>query len=133
MFDGYFINRKEVLINLTKRSKIFSKFDCISRLWQLKKIGVVTLHAFSIPRGRYHWYVMLFWLNIALQIFQRWLDSIFNDLKKICNVYIDNIFIFSKTREDHEVMLNIFNGSQRLSPTVLAFKKRRLWKTPQSY
>ena len=35
-FDGYFIPRKDVLINLTKGSKIFSKFDCKSGFWQIQ-------------------------------------------------------------------------------------------------
>jgi hypothetical protein len=37
---------------------------------------------------------MPFGLNIAPQVFQRWMDSIFNDLKDFCVVYIDDVLIF---------------------------------------
>lgn len=35
-YDVYFIPRKEILINLTKRSRVFSEFDCKPKFWQIK-------------------------------------------------------------------------------------------------
>ena len=32
-FDGYFIPRKDVLVNQTRGAKIFSEFDCKSGFW----------------------------------------------------------------------------------------------------
>ena len=34
--DNYFLPNKEVLINLVKNKKYFSKFDCKSGFWQIK-------------------------------------------------------------------------------------------------
>ena len=34
--DNYFLPNKEVLINLVKNKKFFSKFDCKSGFWQIK-------------------------------------------------------------------------------------------------
>jgi hypothetical protein len=107
-FDGYFIPRKDVLVNQTKGSKIFSKFDCKSRFWQIQLTEESkALTAFSTPRGHYHWNVMPFGLNIAPQVFQRWMDKIFKDLKDFCVVYIDDILVFSKTIEEHKKHLKI--------------------------
>lgn len=60
------------------------------------------LTAFSAPNGHYQWRVMPFGLCNAPQIFQRWMDSIFNKYKKFCVVYIDDILIFSETLEKHK-------------------------------
>jgi hypothetical protein len=35
-FNGYFIPKKDVLVNQTKGSKIFNKFDYKSRFWQIQ-------------------------------------------------------------------------------------------------
>lgn len=123
-FDGYFIPRKDVLINQTKGAKIFSKFDCKSGFWQLKLTEESKpLTAFSTPCGHYHWNVMPFGLNIAPQIFQRWMDSIFKDLKDFCVVYIDDILIFSKNREDHKRHLQILCSKFQKHGIILSPKK----------
>ena len=128
-FDGYFIPRKEVLINLTRGSTIFSKFDCKSGFWQLKMTEESkVLTAFSTPRGHYHWNVMPFGLNTAPQIFQRWMDSIFNDLKDFCVVYVDDILVFSRTREDHMKHLKIICSVFQKYGIILSPKKIELEK-----
>ncbi|XP_059663376.1 uncharacterized protein LOC132309041 [Cornus florida] len=103
IFDGYFIPRKDVLLNQTRGSTIFSKFDCKAGFWQIKlRKKSKPLTAFSTPHGHYQWTVMPFGLNTAPQIYQRWMDSIFNDLKDFVVVYIDDILVFSKTRDEHK-------------------------------
>lgn len=100
IFDGYFIPQKDVLINQAKHAKYFSKFDCKSGFWQIMLTDESKpLTAFSAPNGHYQWRVMPFGLCNAPQIFQRWMDSIFNKYKKFCVVYIDDILIFSETLE----------------------------------
>ena len=58
--------------------------------------------AFSSPQGHYEWIVILFGLKNAPQIFQRRKDNIFKDLNHCCLVHIDDIFVFSKTIEQHK-------------------------------
>jgi hypothetical protein len=53
-FDEYFIPRKDVLVTQTKCSKIFNKFVCKSRFWQiLLTEESKALTAFSTLRGHY--------------------------------------------------------------------------------
>ena len=84
--------------------------------------------AFSTPRGHYHWNVMPFGLNIAPQVFQRWMDTIFKDLKDCCVVYIDDILIFSKTKEEHMKHLKLLCENFQKHGIILSSKKIELEK-----
>ncbi|XP_059627758.1 (R)-mandelonitrile beta-glucosyltransferase-like [Cornus florida] len=125
IFDGYFIPRKDVLINQTRGAKIFSKFDSKAGFWQIKlRKKSKPLTAFSTPSGHYQWTVMPFGLNTASQIYQRWMDKIFNDLKDFVVIYIDDILVFSKTRDEHRKHLQCLSEKLKnhgiiLSPTKI--------------
>ena len=58
------------------------------------------LTAFSTPQGHYEWNVLPFGLKNAPQIFQRKMDNIFKDYDFI-HVYVDDMLISSKTKEQH--------------------------------
>ena len=78
-FDGYYLPNKEVLINIAKNKKYYSKFDCKSGFWQIKlEDNSIPLTAFSTPQGHYEWLVMPFGLKNAPQIYQRRMDEVFN-------------------------------------------------------
>ncbi|KAA3485339.1 RNA-directed DNA polymerase-like protein [Gossypium australe] len=129
IFDGYFIPRKEVLINQAKQAKYFSKFDCKSGFWQIMLTEESRpLTAFSAPNGHYQWRVMPFGLCNAPQVFQRWMDSIFKKYKKFCVVYIDDILIFSETLENHRKHLNIIAREFIKHGIILSPKKIELEK-----
>ena len=81
------------------------------------------LTAFSTPRGHYHWNVMPYGLNIAPQVFQRWMDTIFKDLKDCCVVYIEDILIFSKTKEEHKKHLKLLCETFQKHGIILSPKK----------
>ena len=66
---------------------------------------------------------MPFGLNIASQVFQRWMDSIFKDIKDFCVVYIDNVLIFSKNREEHKKHLQILCSKFQEHGIILSPKK----------
>ena len=92
IFDGYFLPHKETLINMSKRKKIYSKFDCKSDFWQIKMHpDSIKYTAFSTPQGQYEWLVMLFGLKNAPQIYQRKMDKIFKDYPFLY-VYVNDIF-----------------------------------------
>ena len=102
IFDGYFLPNKEALINKTLSKKWFSKFDCKSGFYQIKlKESAKPLTAFSTPQGQYIWNVMPMGLKNAPQIFQRRMDTIFNDCSDFCLIYVDDIPIFSSNIADH--------------------------------
>jgi len=44
-------------------------------------------------------------LKNAPQIFQRKMDNIFGNFKEFTCTYIDNVFVFSKTKEEHYLHL----------------------------
>ncbi|XP_004289412.1 PREDICTED: enzymatic polyprotein-like [Fragaria vesca subsp. vesca] len=100
--DGYQIIQTRVLINRLKRAKVFSKFDAKSGFWQVKMHpDSIPLTAFGTPQGHYEWLVMSFGLKQAPSIFQRKMDNIFKHVADFCVVYIDDILVFSKTKEEH--------------------------------
>ena len=70
--DNYFVPNKEVLINLVKNEKYFSKFDYKSAFWQIKmEEDSVKYTRFSTLQRFYEWIVMSFGLKNATRIFQR--------------------------------------------------------------
>ena len=66
---------------------------------------------------------MPFGLNIAPQVFQRWMDKIFKDLKFFCVVYIDDILVFYKTIEEHKKHLKIICEKFHKNGIILSPKK----------
>ncbi|KAK9923008.1 hypothetical protein M0R45_031444 [Rubus argutus] len=100
--DGYQIAQARVLINQLKGARVFSKFDAKSGFWQVKiHPDSIPLTAFGTPQGHYEWLVMPFGLKQAPSIFQRKMDNIFKHVAEFCVVYIDDILVFSKNREEH--------------------------------
>ena len=100
--DGYDIPDKSELINSIQESKIFSKFDCKSGFWQIKMHpDSIEWTAFTYLLGHYEWLVMPFGLKNAPSIFQRKMDEVFSKYKKFVCIYIDDILVHSKSREEH--------------------------------
>jgi len=74
--------------------------DCKSGYWQIKMDEEnIRLTTFSALRGHYERIAMPFSLKNTPQILQRRMDNIFKDLNHYCLIYIDDIFVFSKTIE----------------------------------
>jgi len=65
IFDGYFLPKKELLINRTLNKKWFSKFDCKFRFYQIQLKESTKPLAFSTPQGQYIWNVMTMGLKNA--------------------------------------------------------------------
>ena len=64
--------------------------------------------AFRTRYGHYEFLVMLFGLKNALVIFMDLMNRVFNQyLDKFVVVFIDNILVYSRSREEHELHLNI--------------------------
>ena len=102
-FDIYYIQNKEILINLVRGKNYYSKFDCKSGFWQIKMDNdSIPIIAFSTPRGHYEWMVMPFGLKHAPQVFQRKMDKILSDYSTFIIVYIDDMLICSDYEKDQK-------------------------------
>ena len=108
IFDDYFLPNKETLIHKTRNCNWHSKFDCKSGFYQIKMTEESTpLTTFSTPQGHYEWNVLPFGLKNAPQFFQRKMDNIFREYDFI-HVYVDDMLISSKTKEQHLKHLDTF-------------------------
>ncbi|KAB5589112.1 Retrotransposable element Tf2 [Ceratobasidium theobromae] len=101
--DQFPIPRQDDLIEKVKEAKIFMKLDLC---WGYNNIhvreGDKWKTAFRTKEGLYEYKVMPFGLKNGPATFQRFMNKLFEDLLDIyVVVYLDNILIFSKTREEH--------------------------------
>ena len=94
---------KETLNNL-QGIKHFSKIDIISVFNNVRmKEGHEQLTAILTRFGLFESLVMPFGLTGAPATFQRFInDSLRDYLDQFCSAYLDDILIYSKTREEHE-------------------------------
>ena len=61
--------------------------------------------AITCPIGLWEWLVVPFGLRNAAQSFQRLMDNIFSDVSFVV-VHIDDILVYSKTVEEHQILLD---------------------------
>jgi transposase InsO family protein len=124
----------EIMAALSK-GKIFSKIDLRGayNLLRVRK-GDEWKTTFSTYQGNFQYLVMPFGLSNAPPAFQRWLNSIFQDLiyHKVM-VYLDDIICFSEDRTSHtelihEVLSRLDKNNLYASP-----KKCEFYQTEISY
>ena len=101
--DSYPMPRMDECIDSLGSANIFSTLDCNSGYWQLpiaerdQDKTTFTCHA-----GSYKFIRMPFGLRNAPATFQRAMDIILSRVRwKHCIVYLDDIIVFSDTRDDH--------------------------------
>lgn len=101
--DQYSLPGINTIIQKVGRSRIFSKFDLKSGFHQVAMDPAsVEWTAFSVPGGLYEWLVMPFGLKNAPAVFQRKMDHCFKGTEEFIAVYIDDILVFSETKEKHK-------------------------------
>jgi hypothetical protein len=79
--------------------------------------------AFRTPWGLYEYLVMPFGLANAPACFQRFIQFVLREFLSVsCYVYIDDILVFSKTREEHQ---------QHVTQVLQCLQDHRLFASPK--
>ena len=105
--DSFPLPRIEVLLHRASSAKLFSKLDLASGFHQIEvQPDARPLTAFRLPEpvngsSLWQWKVMPFGLRNAPPIFQRAMTEALRGLDHCAVVYIDDILIFSQTKEEH--------------------------------
>ena len=105
--DSFPLPRIEVLLHRASSAKLFSKLDLASGFHQIEvQPDARPLTAFRLPEpvngsSLWQWKVMPFGLRNAPPTFQRAMTEALRGLDHCAVVYIDDILIFSQTKEEH--------------------------------
>ena len=107
--DAYPVPRIADILDALGHSAFFSTLDLASGFWQVEVAAKDREKtAFTTPFGIYEFLVMPFGLINAPATFQRVMDRVFHEVAwKFVLVYVDDIIIYSKTREEHENHLRV--------------------------
>ena len=100
--DRYPLPRMEDILFKVGNGKIFSKLDLRKAYHQIRMNEVdIPKTAIITPFGLFEYVYTPFGLKCASQTFQRTVDQILKPFEHCCAAYIDDIIIFSETREQH--------------------------------
>ncbi|GJZ87751.1 retrotransposon protein, putative, ty3-gypsy subclass [Tanacetum coccineum] len=110
-------------------AKLFSKIDLRSGYHQLRvKEQDISKIAFRTRYGHYEFLVMPFRLTNASAVYMDLMNRVFHEyLDKFVIVFIDNILVYSKTREEHEDHLCIVLEILRQKKLYAKFSKCDFW------
>jgi hypothetical protein len=127
--NKYPLPRIDILFDQLAGAKVFSKIDLRSGYHQIKiKPSDVPITAFSTRYGLYEYLVMSFGLTNAPTYFMYLMNSVFMpELDKFVVVFIDDILIYSKTKEDHADHLRVVLQRLRDHRLYAKFSKCEFW------
>lgn len=131
--DKYPIPDTSVILANLGQSLFFSTLDLRSGFHQIKlSERDREKTAFSINNGKFEFCRLPFGLKNAPSIFQRAIDDILRDeIGKCCHVYIDDVIIFSKTKQQHlkdidRILCKLFDANMRVSSEKSKFFRKEV-------
>ena len=100
--DTYSLPLIEETLSKLRGAKYFSKIDLTEGYWNfmLDKESQ-TYTGFELNEKSYVWRRMSIGLVNFRATMQKYMTNVLDDLKDICQWYIDDVIIFSKTFEEH--------------------------------
>nr|GEZ97690.1 reverse transcriptase [Tanacetum cinerariifolium] len=125
----YPLPRINDLFDQLQGANFFSKINLRSGYHQLRvKEQDVSKTAFHTCYGHYEFLVMPFGLTNAPAVFMDLMNRVFHEyLDKFVIVFIDDIMVYSKTREEHEDHLRIVLEILRQKKLYAKFSKCDFW------
>jgi hypothetical protein len=127
--NRYPLPRIDILFDQLAGAKVFSKIDLRSGYHQIKiRPCDIPKMAFSTRYGLYEYLVMSFGLTNAPSYFMYLMNSVFMpELDKFVVVFIDDILIYSKTKEDHVNHIRVVLQQLRDHRLYAKFSKCEFW------
>ncbi|WVZ50140.1 hypothetical protein U9M48_001426 [Paspalum notatum var. saurae] len=127
--NKYPLPRIDDLLDQLKGAKHFSKIDLRSGYHQMRiRDSDIPKTAFVTRYGHHEFTVVSFGLTNAPAYFMNMMNMIFmRELDQCVVVFIDDILIFSKTREEHEQHLRIVLEKLRENQLYGKFSKCDFW------
>jgi hypothetical protein len=125
----------EDLFDQMRGAKVFSKIDLRSGYHQMKiRWSDIPKTAFTTRYGLYEYTVMSFGLTNAPAYFMYLMNKVFMEyLDKFVVVFIDDILIYSKTKEEHEEHLRLALQKLREHQLYAKFSKCDFWLKEVSF
>ncbi|KAJ0661910.1 putative nucleotidyltransferase, Ribonuclease H [Helianthus annuus] len=127
--NRYPLPRIDDLFDQLHGARYFSKIDLRSRYHQLRvRSEDIPKTAFRTRYGHYEFLVMPFGLTNAPAVFMDLMNRVFHDyLDKCVVVFIDDILVYSKSKEEHEEDLRVVLGILREKKLYAKLSKCEFW------
>ena len=123
--NRYPLPRIDDLLDMVGKARFFTSLDLASGYHQIRiPIEDRPKTAFMTPLGHYQWKVLVEGLTNAPSTFQRLMNDLFEPyIGKFVAVYLDDILVFSATKEEHYKHLKIVLDILRQAELYCKIKK----------